>query len=253
MSKQSHTAKDDQAGGLLGFVAPPDIHIECEAFTGSLAMLFHCVKERKIDLLGVPLAPICKAYFEHVLQESGDQDLEAAATAMTALAYLLERKAWQLIPKVDEEPDDDDLLEQIEPYIQELRPAIEHLRDLRDERSLRFFRQTEETGAEYELPFDMGEVGASDLALVLEKLLERAKPDTVEPPTTPRRSLSEQMIIVMNALSDEPKPIEEVVTEEFTRSEVVWWFLAMLELIRLGQARVRFAKGSILFSRGEVS
>jgi segregation and condensation protein A len=251
MAKRSKPAKTDDPGATaLGFVAPPDIHIECDAFKGSLAMLFQMVKDRKIDLLGVPLAPICKAYFQHVLETSAQHDLESAATAMTALAYLLERKAWQLLPKPDEEPDEEDLLDDLDPYIQEFRPAIDELSKLKDERNQIFFRSGD-SGGDYELPFEIGEAQASDLASVLERLLERAKPDTVDPPTGPRRSLSEQMIIVMNALDDEPRPIEEVVTEEFTRSEVVWWFLALLELIRLGQARVLKRKAGILFARGE--
>ena len=251
MAKRTEPAKtDDPGAGALGFVAPPDIHIECDAFQGSLAMLFHMVKERKIDLLGVPLSPICKAYFQHILEHPDQQDLESAATAMTALAYLLERKAWQLLPKPDEEPDEEDLLDEIDPYIQEFKPAIDQLARLKDERGDLFFR-TSESGGDYELPFDIGEAQPSDLAGVLERLLERAKPDSVEAPTGPQRSLSEQMIIVMDALNDEARPIEEVVTEEFTRSEVVWWFLALLELIRLGQARVLKRKAGILFARGE--
>jgi hypothetical protein len=34
---------------------------------------------------------------------------------------------------------------------------------------------------------------------------------------------------------------------DFTRSEVVWWFLALLELIRLGQARVDLKDGDVRF------
>ena len=36
-----------------------------------------------------------------------------------------------------------------------------------------------------------------------------------------------------------------------TKSEVVWWFLALLELIRLGQARVEVKDGDVRFKREE--
>jgi segregation and condensation protein A len=250
---QTRRAESQEHAGPLGFVAPPDIHIECEAFQGSLAMLFHCVRERKVDLLGVPLAPICEAYFTYLLANA-DQDIESAATAMTALAYLLERKAWALIPRPEEaEPDADDLLDEVEPYAHEFHPAIEALRGLQDQRANFFFRPADAGERTYELPFEIGEATTVDLARVLERLLERAVPDPIEPVGRPRRSLSEQMTIVMRALTADYRPLDQVVVGEFTRSEIVWWFLALLELIRLGQARLKIEDGEIMFAKGDGS
>ena len=250
---QTRRADSQEQAGPLGFVAPPDIHIECEAFQGSLAMLFHCVRERRVDLLGVPLAPICEAYFSYLL-ENADQDIESAATAMTALAYLLERKAWALIPRPEEaEPDADDLLNEVEPYAHEFHPAIEALRGLQDQRANFFFRPADASERTYELPFEIGEATTVDLARVLERLLEKAVPDPIEPVSRPRRSLSEQMTIVMKALNKSYRPLDQVVTGEFTRSEIVWWFLALLELIRLGQARIKVDGDEILFAKGDGS
>lgn len=253
MSQARRVESQEQGGGPLGFVAPPDIHIECEAFQGSLAMLFHCVRERKVDLLGVPLAPICEAYFAYLL-ENADQDIESAATAMTALAYLLERKAWALIPRPEEaEPEAEDLLNEVEPYAHEFHPAIEALRGLHDQRANFFFRPADAAEKTYELPFEIGEATTVDLARVLERLLEKAVPDPVEPISRPRRSLSEQMTVVMKALTPEFRPLDQVVIGEFTRSEIVWWFLALLELIRLGQARIKIEESDILFAKGDGS
>lgn len=248
MSKKTDLLRDESAGPL-GFVAPPEILIECEAFSGSLGMLFHCVREHKVDLLGIPLAPICEAYFRHILQ-SDLQDLEASATAMTALAYLLERKAWLLLPRPEEaeEPTADDLMDDRNPTVHEYGQAIEALKHLQEERGHLFFRSL--PGEQYELPFELGEATAQDLARALQKLLAKAKPDPVQPLGAPRRLLSDVMLVVMEALPAEPKPLDQIFDGEFTRSEVVWWFLALLELIRLGQARVRMTNGEPCFSRG---
>lgn len=250
---QSRRAETADSAGPLGFVSPPEIQIECEAFQGSLAMLFHCVRERKVDLLGVPLAPICEAYFSYLLEHAAE-DIESAATAMTALAYLLERKAWALIPRPEEpEPEAGDLLDAIEPYAHEFQPVIEVLRDLQDHRSNFFFRPADAAERTYELPFEIGEATTVDLARVLEQLLERAVPDPIEPLNRPRRSLSEQMTLVMKSLTEEFRPLDQVVVGEFTRSEIVWWFLALLELIRLGQARLQVKEEGIFFARGDGS
>ena len=232
--------------GFLGMYSPPEIHIECDAFQGSLALLFQCVRDRKIDLLGVPLAPICEAYF-HYLIENAEHDLESAAVALAALSYLLERKAWLLLP-VDAEPEGDDLLDVLEPYIDEFKPAIDALREMGLEREGLFFRSQEGRDT-FEMPFDSSEVTVGELARVFERLLERAVPDEIEPATRPQRSLSEMMVVVMRALPTQYESLDEIVVGEFTRSDIIWWFLALLELIRLGQARVTVKGGNVRFRR----
>ncbi|MDI9638866.1 hypothetical protein QPK87_28340 [Kamptonema cortianum] len=235
--------------GPLGVLNPPDIYIECEAFRGSLALLFACVKDRKIDLLDVPLAPICEAYFRYVI-ESEETSLDSTAVALTALCYLLERKAWALIPvNEEEEPEGDDILDVLDPYIHNFAPAIEDLMDRRKDRDLLFFR-TGEASLPYEVPFDTSDVTPHDLARAFESLLARAKPDTVEPLGQPRRSLTEMMVVVLKALPENFETLDSIVVGEFTRSEVVWWFLALLELIRLGQARVIIHDREVKFARG---
>ena len=249
MPQQTELAKTElkkEDIGFLGLYAPPEIHIECDEFKGSLALLFQCVRDREIDLLGIPLAPICEAYFQYLI-ENAEQDLESAAVALAALSYLLERKAWLLLP-IDEEPEGDDLLEVLDPYIDEFKPAIDALKEKQDERDSLFFR-TAEGADRYELPYDASTVNVGDLARVFERLLERAIPDTVEPSVRPQRSLSEMMVLVLKELPDEDTPLELIVVGEFTRSEVVWWFLALLELIRLGQAKVRMKGEMVLFRR----
>ncbi len=239
----------DEGIGPLGVFSPPEIAIECDAFSGSLGTLFQLVRERKIDLLGVPLAPICEAYFFYLIEQAND-DLESAAVALVALSYLLERKAWMLIPAPEvEEPEGDDILDAAEPYIQEFQPLIHALRSKEEERESLFFRQNEGKAFPYELPFDTTDVSPNQLAAVLEDLLRRAKPDPPDSFDRPRRSLSEQMIVVLRALPSEFMTLDKIVTGEFTRSEVVWWFLALLELIRLGQARVKLDDGAVTFAR----
>ena len=109
-----------------GFGTPPQIDIECPAFSGPLALLFECVRKHRVDLLGVPLQPICEAYFRYVLDHS-QEDLDQAAAALVALCYLLERKAFLLIPVPELEPDDmpyDEGEFEYEPTLHEFAPAI---------------------------------------------------------------------------------------------------------------------------------
>jgi segregation and condensation protein A len=238
-----------QVAAVFGVIEPPPLHIETETFSGPLTALFLMVRDHKVDLLGVPLGPICEMYLRY-LMESEEPNLESHAVAVSALCWLLERKAWMLIPveQEAEEPEACELPEEIEPYVQEFLPAIDTLMSKKNERDHLFFRTGEESSL-YELPFESASISSSDLAKAFERVLARAKPDVPERLDRPRRSLSDQMVLVLRALRAEPASLEELIDVELTRTEVVWWFLALLELIRLGQASVFIHDGNVTFSQ----
>lgn len=245
--------RDDKDTGLtvvagLGLVAPPPIHIHAPAFEGSLATLLRCVRDHKVELREVPLLPVCEAYFEYLVQ-SHLADLDEAAAALLALSYLLERKAWALLPVDEPEPEPDEPMELPEPTVQEYAPAIEALKTWHEERSKRFFRSPEASPEPYELPFTLANVKVEDLAMALERVLRRAVPATVEPLGRARRSLSEQMRIVLAALSSEFKPLEDAIPSPYTREDAVYWFLALLELIRLARVNIRVTENEVAFSK----
>lgn len=233
----------------MGVVAPSPIHIETAVFEGSLAMLFRCVRDHKVDLLQVPLMPICEAYFQYLLDLRKDE-VDEASSALAALAYLIERKAFMLLPQIEEEEEMpfEEPGELPEPTVHEFSSAIEALRLWHDERTNLFFRPLEGGTPTYELPYQLANVSAGDLARALERLLRRAQPE-VRPLGKPRRSVAEQMTLVLEALSDAPQPLDALLTEPFTFLDAVYWFLALLELIRLGQAVASIEGEDVLFAR----
>jgi len=232
----------------LGLVAPPPIHVQSPTFEGSLATLFSCVRDHKVDLLDVPLFPICEAYFAYLML-SEIKDLDEAAAALSALAYLLERKAWLLLPIPDPEPEFEDALELPEPTSHEYQIAIQALQIWHDERSQLFFRAPEAGPDLYELPYTLGNVSAGDLARAFERILRKAKPDTITPLNRPRKSLQEQMKLVLQVISAEWQCLESLIIQPYTRSDAVYWFLALLELIRLGQVSARVVGDEVEFAR----
>lgn len=235
----SHETVD---GSIVGM---PAIAIECQAFSGSLAAMFVAVRRQKVDLLDVPLAPICGAYLEY-LNTLEHADIDSLAAGVAVLAYLVERKAGVLLHRDDEEPDFDEGLEEIEPYIESFAPIMSALYGREELGDHRFFRTSD--GAPYEVPYELASVQIDDLALALESLLKRAHPDPVPAMGRPKRSLADQMLVVLQALTKEWRTLDEVVVGEFSRTEAVWWFLALLELIRLRQVAVRTSNDRIQFA-----
>lgn len=241
-------AKSDESVTALGVVAPPPIHVDSPHFSGSLAALFSCVREKKIDLLDVPLLPICQAYFEYLLH-AVFADLDHAASALAALSYLLERKAWALLPITEAPEEQEEFLELAAPTTHEYEVAIQALNIWHEEREQMFFRPPEAGPEPYEVPFDLGEVTVLDLARAFERLLSRAAPEPISPLNKPRRSLAEHMKTVMKAMTEAWQTLGQLVEPPFTREEAMYWFLALLELIRLGQVRVRLQQEDVQFAR----
>jgi segregation and condensation protein A len=232
-------------------IAPPPIHVQTPTFDGSLATLFACVRDHKVDLLQIPLFPICEAYFTYLLQAQV-ADLDEAAAALSALAYLLERKAWLLLPVPDPEPEYEEPMELPDPSVHEYKVAMQALLVWQEERDQLFFRSPDAGPDPYELPYSLGNVGVGDLTRALERLLKRAEPESFTPLTKARRSLKEQMQVVLAAMSDEWRTLDVLVPEPFTRTEAVYWFLALLELIRLGQVQARFQGDDVEFAVGQM-
>lgn len=206
-------------------------------------MLLECVRSQRIDLADVPLEPICRAVLEYLSQDAS-QNLEGSAAALHLMAFFLERKAHELLPVETEDAEQaTEWLEALEPWVAEFEPAIHHLVGRKDGREQLFFRG--EVQGEYELPLAMGEATTLDLARALQMLLRRATPDVPTPTGPPRRSLAQQMAAILDSLDSEFQSLEQVAPYPFTRTEAVWWFLAMLELIRLRKIRVRFEQDAL--------
>lgn len=242
------TALAERAVGALGVLAPPPIHVQTPVFEGSLATLFACVRDHKVDLLGVPLFPICEAYFAYLLASDMSQ-LDEAAAALSALSYLLERKAWLLLPVEEPEPEFEEPAELPDPTISHYQTVMDTLRLWQAERDLVHFRSPDAGPDVYELPYSLSDVSAEDLAAAFRRVLLRANPEPMAPLARPKRSLAEHMKTVLLAVSFEWRGLGTLMTGPITKEEVVWWFLGLLELIRLGHVDVRATEDDVEFRR----
>jgi segregation and condensation protein A len=251
MAPRAATIVRPERIAALGVIAPPPIHVETPTFDGSLATLFACVRDRKVDLLEVPLFPICEAYFAYLMQNER-HDLDEAAAALSALAYLLERKAWLLLPVMEPEPEFEEPLELPDPTSHQYRIAIEALQEWQEQRSHLFFRSPDAGPDPYELPYSLGAVNVSDLARAFERLMRKAHPEPPQNLAKPRKSLEEQMRIVLQTMSAEWQTIDSLVVPPFTRSDLVYWFLALLELMRLGQVIARLTGDEVEFALAQL-
>ena len=234
----------------LGLVNPAPIYVQTPAFEGPLETLFLCVRDKKVNLSDIPLAPVCEAYWIYVVN-SPMTGLDEAAAALVALAYLLERKAWMLLPTPEPEPEAAELGERLPASVHEFELAMEALRVGAEEREKLFFRSPGTGPDLYELPYKLESVTPGDLALAFERILNRLPAEPKIPTIRARKSLADFISAALMAISDTWKPLDLILPLDTTRSDAVYWFLAVLELIRLGQVAVRLDQTEVEFRRAD--
>jgi len=92
----------------LDLYIPPDaLEVFLDTFEGPLDLLLYLIKRQNLDILNIPIAEITSQYMQYIgLMES--MRLELAAEYLVMAAMLAEIKSRMLLPRVDEESDDDE-------------------------------------------------------------------------------------------------------------------------------------------------
>jgi segregation and condensation protein A len=218
--------------------SPPRIPLQLPLGSGTLGWLVLLIRRQRLNVLEVALAPIAQACYEY-WQAVGD--LDEAADALAVLAYLAERKAERLLlppapPTPDEEPSEPIALALPEQYAR----LADHLRAREESQSLIFYRAMPIEREAYDAPLPWGAALPDELWLALRRLLERLAP---LPDAIPERryfSIHARMVEIQEQLRGvaAPMPFERVAQSARSVLDLLVYFLAMLELWRLGQIEV---------------
>ncbi len=205
-------------------------------FEGPIELLLYLIRKREIDIFDVPIAQLTDDYLNFL--RSGDNiDLAQASDFLALAAVLLRLKVRALLPR----PPEEDLtppqvsLEQILDAYRQFQQVANILREKEAASQLRFPRRG---GA---LPVQWVEGGeVLLLTRAFARLIERFSPPTIEVPRREVR-LEDKIAQLRNLLATRQSlSFEEAVVscETQTLSELIVLFLALLELVRLGEIRV---------------
>ncbi len=249
-SKPSHTLQKRSHVSALGLVEPPPIVVECSAFQGTLATLFLLVKDGRLNLAEIPLAPICQAYFEYLVG-APDHSLNEAASALAALAYLLERKAWGLLPSEEEEPETEEFSSDfnLTASIGDFDTCIRALLVYKGDRDKLFFRSEINQELIFPPELELEDLSVVDLAKAFRDILEKAAPDPTPPMLRERRNLAEVMKEILLRLHSGWQGLSYLLPASYTITDAVYCFLAILELIKIGQVKVEMKESGAVFAR----
>ena len=240
--------------------APLTIHVE--DFEGPLDLLLHLVRSHEIDLARIPIRTITDQYLAY-LERLEFRDLDRAGEFLVMAATLIYLKSKLLLPAPETEADEllDEEGEALRRELEERLRAYARFKELGQwleareaEEALRFYR------IQSELPRPGGEFLLEEVSLhyIIEAYraflarLEKAEPI---------REVESELLSVVERMREMQEILRHtwlLIFSSFVgagaaRAEVVVTLLALLELIRIQEARARQVElfGEIVIERSD--
>jgi|WetSurMetagenome_2_1015567.scaffolds.fasta_scaffold00068_56 segregation and condensation protein A len=218
-------------------------NVKVPVFEGPLDLLLHLIKENKIDIYDIPISKITSQYLDY-LELMQELNLEIAAEFLVIAATLIYIKSRMLLPKdeIIQEGEVEDpragLVQRLLEY-QAFKDASVELRKREDIWSGAFERPAVELDkSQLDTELYLFEVNLFDLVGVLNKILSKAPPEEVRI-TKEALTVKDRIAAIIDRLEQEKTVrFESLFEEDDRRVKIIVTFLAMLEIMRLGIARV---------------
>ncbi len=229
------------------------ISVKLEAFEGPLDLLLHLIEKNKVDIYDIPIVEITNQYLEYVASLGGE-DMNTASEFMVMAATLIDIKCRMLLPKDEEDTEDED-------------PRDELVQRLLEYKKYKFMsavlrEQMEDTGnvltkrqelpdevLKYKPPVDIEElfcgVSLQKLLSVYQEILSRSEERVDRMRSDFGKIEKEKISIGDSMLNVQKKVIKErkvsfksLLKEQPSRTQIIVTFLAILELVHFNKIEV---------------
>jgi segregation and condensation protein A len=223
--------------------------VQLPTFKGPLDLLLHLIQQQQLDITTIALAKVTDQYLaylavrkEDTLDSPEDQEdvSDELAAFLSVAARLLLIKSRALLPRPPSDTDDvedegQDLVQQLRLY-RRFKEVAEYLQE-RDQKSLHMFARTLPPAAQVEgwVPkLDLSGTTLDDLTSALYALLQEAEERAPELGTLVHTVTIEDKITQIGTLLSARSQVTfgSLLSETFSRVEVIVTFLALLEMIR---------------------
>lgn len=233
--------------------------VTIEAFEGPLDLMLHLIRQHKLDLFDLDMAELAIQYIAYI-HNMQSLHLEVASEYLEELAGLVEYKSRRLLPRSEEETQDEyeednraQLVARLLEY-QAYKEAGTLLKDRWEMRSLKLDRDPDPRIEAWRRPVEEPLEGESslDLARAMERVLRRhAVLNPYQTKITTRQvSPQQRQIQILARLKETPETTFEALCEDCGDLYlVVVTFLALLDLMHEGKIDSE-QKGDIIYVHG---
>lgn len=220
--------------------------IQLEVYEGPFDLLLDLISKNEVDIWDIPIASITEQYLEY-LYSLQEQNLAITGEFLVMAATLIRIKSRMLLPP--EPVEEDELEEDFDPRAELVEQLLRYkfIKEVaeflqgRYEKGTKFFTRGQ-AAAQFDFTpiytFPAGNLTLADLKQLYGSLqVELAKEEPVHSVPT-RISVQEKLARVRIQLVGQPRVSFSDLLQEDTSAEVVLTFLAILELVRLGEIAV---------------
>jgi len=220
----------------------PTVTVKLARFEGPLDLLLHLIKRDEIDIYDIPIAHITQQYLAYI-ELMRALDLEIAGEFLVMAATLMRIKAKMLLPlpAVGEEEDEGDPREELVQRLIEYRQFKEAAQTLKlkeGERRLLFERGMV-PGEDEAGPLPLAPATLFDLLDALNRVMSRVSEPPVYEVQGELYDVEDKMSLIARTVAEQGSvSFTELLLKCRARSEMIVTFIALLELIKLGQVTV---------------
>ena len=236
-----------------------DFKVTIDQFDGPLDLMLHLIKEQELDLFDLDIAKLTDQYLNYI-HAMQDLHLDVASEYMVELATLIEYKSKKLLPKNDDELEDDyedeskQLVERLIEY-QRYKEVTSELESLYQQRIQMHDKPLSDIVSQWQnVEENFAETSPYELIKAMEKVLKRLQLN--EPYEV---SITTKEITVDDRIKELKKKIKEW-KGSFTMSKsmedchsvymVVVTFLSLLDLVHDGTLTFTVKKDEVYFVKG---
>jgi segregation and condensation protein A len=227
---------------LIEDIEDDSYKFKLENFQGPLDLLLHLIKGSKLDIHEINLSEITEQYLVYMKELDGI-DMEKAAEFIEVAATLIEIKSRAVLPREEELSEDEEdpeslLLRRLQEY-KVFKDAGEKLTVI--ENVDRFYKEPSKSAHDYRIV--LKQMNMDNLVGAFSNLLHKIdqEAETLIPKTImkDRFTVEEKTFELRASLITKKKlTFSELVEEDYSRTEVITVFLALLEMLKMQEITV---------------
>ena len=229
------------------------IPVKLQVFEGPLDLLLHLIEKNKVNIYDIPIVEITNQYMEYIQEMERSTSMESMSEFLVMAATLLKIKSRMLLPKEEKEEEEDPREELVQRLVEYkmCRYAAGELKDMSVDAEKVFYKPETipKEIREYEEPIRpleiVGDVTLEKLNQVFHMVMRRKK-DREDPVRSRFGKIEKEKYKVEDRMRDIRRQIQGLRRINFrtlldiqpTKEMVIVTFLAVLELMKVGQVTV---------------
>lgn len=210
-------------------------------FEGPLDLLLHLVRKNQLDIHDISISELTRQYLEY-LELLRVLNVELASEFLVMASTLIYIKSRSLLPRhegLDDEPDPEEMKRELSRKLIEYEKYKEAAAQLLErpmlDRDVFKRKDITEMDSSTSESLPITEVGLVDLLTAFKRVLDRVGGEVTQDISIDRLSISDAMTFLLDRLGHSSVlTFSEVMDEVTTKSEAIAFFLAILELAKLG-------------------